>query len=45
MKYLVLIGIAVALIALKLTKLAIIFGLLALVLFLVARSGLFRKIK
>jgi hypothetical protein len=43
MKYLLIAGVVLALIALKLTKLAIIFGLIAIILFLVARSGLFRK--
>jgi hypothetical protein len=44
-KYLLIAGAVVALIALKLTKLAVIFGLIALIIFLIARSGIFRKIK
>jgi hypothetical protein len=46
MKYLVIAGVILALLALivlKLTKLAIIFGLIAFVIFLAARSGLFNK--
>jgi hypothetical protein len=41
--YLVAIGIVLALIALKLTKVAVIFALVAVVLFVAARAGLFRR--
>jgi hypothetical protein len=41
--FLVVAGLAIGLIALKLTKLAVIFAVVAIALLLAARSGIFRK--
>ena len=42
MNYLIIIGILLALVALKLTRLAVIFVLAALIIFSIAKSSLFR---
>ncbi len=44
MNYLIIIGILLALIALKLTKMAVIFVLAALIIFLIAKSSIFRDL-
>jgi hypothetical protein len=42
MNYLIIIGILLALVALKLTKMAVIFVLAALIIFSIAKSSIFR---